>query len=37
MNLNNAAVIILIVESFVACVIIRLFNVITHNGLWYHS
>ena len=33
LNLNNAVAIILTVESFVACVTIRLFNIINHNGI----
>ena len=33
MKLNNAVAIILIVESFVACVTIHLFNIISHYGI----
>lgn len=33
LNLNNAVAIILTVESCVACVTIRLFNLINHNGI----
>ena len=34
MNLNNAVAIVLTVENFVACVTIRLFNIIlAHNGI----
>ena len=33
MNLSNSVAIVLPAENFVACVTIRLFNIITHNGI----